>query len=123
MANTLRVYVNATVYVFLRVKNVSDEVSEEEQNPHCMSGALRVEVTRTPQIRCIFFSKAFDVVYTFRNLGRLPKIQKPKQRCQYSGQATEWTVCYSNATLGKRCISFQTLRPALDLTSILFKVY
>jgi len=119
----MHAYVNATVYVFLRVKNVSDEIFEEEQNPVCMSGALRVEVTLTPQVRYIFFSKAFDVLYIFRSLGRLPKIQKPKQRCQYSGQATEWTVRYSNAAMGKRCISFETLRPALDPNSLLFKVY
>jgi hypothetical protein len=74
----MHAYVNATVYVFLRVKNVSDEIFEEEQNPVCMSGALRVEVTLTPQVRYIFFSKAFDVLYIFRSLGRLPKIQKPK---------------------------------------------
>jgi hypothetical protein len=40
MANTLHAYVNASVYVFLRVKNVSDEIFEEEQNPHFMSGAF-----------------------------------------------------------------------------------
>jgi len=110
---------HATVCVFLRVKNVSDEIFEEVQNPRRTSGALRVEVTRTPQVRRIFFSKAFDVLHMFRNLGRLPKIRKPKQRCQYSGQAIELTVRYSNASKGKRYISLQTLRP----TSLLFKVY
>jgi hypothetical protein len=78
MAKTLHAYVNTSVYVFLRVKNVSGEIFEEEQNPHCMSGAFRIGVKRAPRARCIFFSKAFDVMYTFWNLGRLPKIQKPK---------------------------------------------
>jgi len=76
--NTLHTYVNASVYVFLGVKKVSYEMSEEEQTPSCIPGAFRNGVKRTPHARCIFFSKAFDFMYTFRNLCRLPKIQKPK---------------------------------------------
>jgi len=74
MANTLHAYVNASVFVFLRVKNVSDDIFEEEQNPHCMFGTFRIGVKRTPHARCVFFSKTFDVMYTFRNVDRLPKL-------------------------------------------------
>jgi len=111
-----RLYVSTSKKMFLMKFS-----KKNRTHPHCMHGAFRIGVTRTPHARCIFFGKAFDVMYTFRNLGRLPKIQNPKQRCQYSGQAAGWTVRYSNATMGKRCISFQTLRPALDPSSLLFK--
>jgi hypothetical protein len=78
MANTLHAYVNASVFVFLRVTSVAEEIFEAEPDPRCMSGAFQIAVKRHLMPGAFFFSKAFDAMYTFRNLGRLPKIQKPK---------------------------------------------